>query len=231
MKPKWMAILGVGLLAAQVSAQEPAVFKTPKDKVSYGLGVGVARNFKRQGIEVDVDLLVKGLRDALSGQKLLLSEDDLRATMMEFQEEMRQKQAQAAKIATEENKKAGEAFLAENQKKEKVVALPSGLQYKILKAGDGKQPTDADTVECQFRATLIDGTEFDSSQRAGKPVNFERRGAIPGWREAMKLMPVGSKWQIFVPPQLAYGERGVGAIGPNATLLFEVELLSIRGKA
>ena len=230
MKLKWLAVLIVGFLAAPLSAQEMAVLKTPKDKVSYGLGVGVARNFKRQGIEVDVDLLVKGLRDTLSGEKLLLSEDDLRATLQGFAEEMRQKQAQAAKLAAEENKKAGEAFLAANQKKEGVVTLASGLQYKILKAGDGKQPTEADTVECQFRGTRLDGTEFDSSQRVGKPVSFELKGAISGWREALKLMPVGSKWQIVVPPQLAYGERSEGGIGPNSTLIFEVELLAIRAQ-
>jgi len=230
MKLKWLAVLGMGLWAAQVNAQEPAVFKTPKEKVSYGIGVEMARNFKRQGIEVDPDLLVKGLRDTLSGEKLLLSEDDLSATLKGFAEELRQKQAQAAKLAAEENKKAGEAFLAENQKKEGVVTLPSGLQYRILKAGDGKQPTEADTVECQFRATRLDGTEFDSSQQVGKPVSFELKGAIPGWREALKLMPVGSKWQIVVPPQLAYGERSAGGIGPNSTLIFEVELLSIRAK-
>jgi FKBP-type peptidyl-prolyl cis-trans isomerase len=231
MKLKWLALLGIGLLSAQVNGQEPAVFKTPGEKASYGIGVEVARDLKRQGIEVDPDLMAKGLRDALSGQKLLLSEDDLRAIMKGFQEEMRQKQAEAARIAAENNKKAGEAFLAENQKKEGVVTLPSGLQYKILKAGDGKKPTDDDTIQCEFRATLLDGTEFDSSQRAGKPVSFVLKGAIPGWREALKLMPVGSKWQIFVPPQLAYGERGFGAIGPNSTLVFEVELLSIRDKS
>jgi len=230
MKLKWLALLGIGLLAAQVNGQEPAVFKTPKEKVSYGIGVEVGRNFKRQGIEVDPDLVVKGLKDAISGEKLLLSEDDLRATMKGYLEELKQKQAQAAKIVAEANKKAGEAFLADNQKKEGVVTLPSGLQYKILKAGDGKKPTDDDTVECQFRATLIDGTEFDSSQRAGKPVSFELKGAIAGWKEALKLMPVGSKWQIVVPPQLAYGERSVGAIGPNSTLIFEVELISVRDK-
>jgi FKBP-type peptidyl-prolyl cis-trans isomerase FklB len=111
-----------------------------------------------------------------------------------------------------------------------VVTLPSGLQYKILKAGDGKQPTEADTVECLFRATRVDGTEFDGSQRAGKPVSFELKGAIPGWREALQLMPVGSKWQLFVPAQLAYGDHSVGAIGPNTTLVFEIELVSIKDK-
>ena len=230
MKLKWLALLGIGLFAAQVNGQEPAVFKTPKEKVSYGIGVEVGRNFKRQGMEVDPDLVVKGMKDALSGGKLLLSEDDLLATMKGYLDELRQKQVQAAKIAGEANKKAGDAFLAENQKKEGVVVLPSGLQYKILKAGDGKKPTDDDTVECQFRATFTDGTEFDSSQRTGKPVSFELKGAIAGWKEALKLMPVGSKWQIVIPPQLAYGERSVGAIGPNSTLIFEVELISIRDR-
>ncbi len=230
MKLNWLVVLGVGLMATQVSAQETAVFKTPKEKESYGLGVMVARNIKRQGIEPDLDLLVKGMRDTLSGQKLLLSEDDLRTSMKAFQDELAQKQAAAAKVVAEANKKAGAAFLAENQKKEGVVTLPSGLQYKILKAGEGKKPTDDDTVECQFRATLIDGTEFDSSQRAGKPVTFALKGAVAGWKEALKLMPEGSKWQIFVPPQLAYGERSVGGIGPNSTLIFEVELVSIRDK-
>jgi len=231
MKLKWVAVLGVGLLATQASAQEPAALKTQTDKVSYGIGVGAARNLKRQGIEVDVDVLVKGLRDELSGAKLLMTEDDLRATMTAFQAEMKQKQEQATKTAAENNKKKGDAFLAEYKTKEGVVTLPSGLEYKVLKAGEGKMPTEADTVECQFRATLLDGTDFDSSYRAGKPVTFEVKAAIPGWREALKLMPVGSKWQLVVPPQLAYGERGAGAIGPNSTLVFEVELIAIHDKS
>jgi FKBP-type peptidyl-prolyl cis-trans isomerase FklB len=131
--------------------------------------------------------------------------------------------------AAEDNKKAGESFLAENKKKEGVVTLPSGLQYKVLKAGDGKKPTDTDTVECNYRGTHIDGTEFDSSYRTGQPATFKVAGVIPGWREALKLMPVGSKWQIFVPSQLAYGTRGKpGSVGPNAALIFEVELLAIK---
>jgi FKBP-type peptidyl-prolyl cis-trans isomerase FklB len=131
--------------------------------------------------------------------------------------------------AAEDNRKAGESFLAENKKKEGVVTLPSGLQYKVLKAGDGKKPTDADTVECHYRGTLINGTEFDSSYLTGQPATFKIAGVIPGWREALKLMPVGSKWQLFVPSQLAYGARGKGgSIGPNAALIFEVELLAIK---
>jgi FKBP-type peptidyl-prolyl cis-trans isomerase len=227
---KWIAVLGVLLLAAQVSAQEAQVLKTEKEKVSYGIGIDVARNFKRMGIDLDLDVLVKAMRDEYSGQKLLMSEEDLRATMNAFQAELRQKQAQAVRVATAENKKKGDAFLAENKTKEGVVSLPSGLQYKILKAGDGKKPTETDMVEVNYRGTLIDGTEFDSSYSRGQPATFKvNGGVIPGWTEALLLMPVGSKWQVFVPPELAYGERGAGRdIGPNATLIFEVELLAIK---
>jgi len=169
------------------------------------------------------------LRDALSGAKLLMTEEDLRATLSAFQTEWKQKRAQALRLPAEENRKAGEAFLAENRSKEGVVTLPSGLQYKVLKAGDGKKPTEADTVECRYRGTLLNGNEFDSTDRAGKPATFKLSGVIPGWKEALQLMPVGSKWQLFIPSQLAYGEQGSGRyIGPNATLVFEVELLAIK---
>jgi FKBP-type peptidyl-prolyl cis-trans isomerase FklB len=226
---KWIAIVGCSLLAAQASAEEAPTLKTQKDKLSYGIGVDAGRTVKRLGVEVDTDLLVKGLRDALSGGALLMTDEELRATMTAYQTEAQQKQAQAARLAAENNKKAGEAFLAANKTKEGVVTLPSGLQYKILKKGDGKAPTDADTVECHYRGTLIDGTEFDSSHRRGQPATFKVTGVIAGWKEALKLMPVGSKWQIFISPQLAYGERGAGRdIGPNATLIFELELLAVK---
>lgn len=231
MKLKWLAGLGLGLLAVQVSAQEPLALKTQKDKVSYTLGVEVARSFQSQGIAVDPNLVVKGLTDALAGEKLLMTDGDLSATMSAFQQEMRQKQAQARSVAAEGNKKAGAAFLAENAKKEGVVTLPSGLQYKILKAAEGKKPTEGDTVVCNYRGTLIDGTEFDSSYKSGRPATFGLKGVIPGFREALQLMPVGSKWQFFIPSDLAYSERGAGnAIGPNATLVFEIELISIQDK-
>ncbi len=201
---------------------------TQKEKVSYSIGVDMARNFKRQGIQVDVDLVIKGLKDGLSGEKLLMPEEDLRNILIAFQSELGRRQAQAKMMAAADNKKKGEAFLAENKTKKGVVTLPSGLQYKILKAGDGKKPTEADTVECHYRGTLINGTELDKSE-AGKPTTFKVTGVIPGWREALQLMPVGSKWQLFIPPHLAYGERGAdGRIGPNATLIFEVELLAIK---
>lgn len=245
MRRTWMAILGVGLLAGpvptgsqeaspapKVSAEEPAAPKTEKDKVSYGIGVAMGRQLKNQlGFEFDLNFVEKGLRDAASGQKLLMTEEDLKTTMTAFQTEMAKKQEQARKQASEENKKAGEAFLAENKTKEGVVTLPSGLQYKILKAGDGKKPTLEDTVVCQYRGTLLNGTEFDSSYKRGQPVTFPVKGVIKGWTEALQLMPVGSKWQLFIPPELAYGERGAGgSIGPNATLIFEVDLVSIQGK-
>jgi FKBP-type peptidyl-prolyl cis-trans isomerase FklB len=225
---KYAAFLGILLITFQAGASETTALKTQKDKINYGIGVSVLRNFKQQGIEVDLDVVIKGMKDAQAG-KLLLTEEDLRKTLDAYQAELRQKHVQAMKAAGEINKKEGEAFLSANKKKEGVVTLPSGLQYKILKAGSGKKPTDTDTVECRYKGTLINGTEFDNSERTGKPVSFRVTGVIPGWTEALKLMPVGSKWQLFIPPQLAYGERGAGMqIGPNATLIFEVELLAIK---
>lgn len=226
---KWMAVLGVVLLTAQVSGEETTVLKTEKDKVSYAIGIDLARNMKRQGIEIDLNLFIRGLKDGLSGEKLLMTEEDLRKTMSAFQGELRLKQRLAHRLAAEDNKKKGEASLAENKIKEGVVTLPSGLQYKILKDGDGKKPTEADTVEVNYRGTLIDGTEFDSSYSRGQPATLKVTGVIPGWKETLKLMPVGSKWQLFVPSHLAYGTRGIPPnIGPNTTLIFEVELLAIK---
>ena len=229
MTRKLMAVLGVVLLAIQACDSGKKVLETPKDKVSYGIGVTVAKNLKQQGVEVEVDPLIKGLRDELSGKKLLMNEDELRATMSAFQAELRQNKAQAKTMAAQDNQKEGEAFLAANKTKEGVVTLPSGLQYKIIKAGEGRKPTETDTVEVHYRGTLIKGTEFDSSYRRGQPATFKVAGINPGWGEALKLMPVGSKWQLFIPPELAYGERGAGPdIGANATLIFEVELLAIK---
>ena len=243
MTRKGMMLLGMLLLAAQASAGEPPILKTQKEKVSYAAGVDMARSLQRQGVEVDRELFLKGVKDGLSGGTLLLSDDDINKMLKAFkteqkmklaerkyqQSEQLRKQRQAAGLVGEENRKAGEAFLAANKAKDGVVNLPSGLQYRILKAGDGKKPTDADTVECRYRGTLIDGTEFDRSDPAGQPATFKVSGVIPGWREALKLMPAGSKWQLFIPPQLAYGVRGAGrAIGPNATLIFDLELLAVK---
>jgi FKBP-type peptidyl-prolyl cis-trans isomerase len=223
------AIMGIGLLVSQASGQEAQSLKTQKEKVSYGIGVDVARNFLRLGIDLDLDTMIKALRDVYAGNKLAMTEDDLRATMNAYQTELRDRQMAAMKKAADDNKKEGETFLAQNKTREGVVTLPSGLQYKVLKGADGKKPGDGDTVEVNYKGTLINGTEFDSSYRRGQPAMFKPSGVIPGWREALKLMPVGSKWQLFVPPQLGYGEQGAGRdIGPNQTLIFEVELLAIK---
>jgi FKBP-type peptidyl-prolyl cis-trans isomerase len=228
MRLKGIALLGLLLLAAQTHAGEQPLLKTDKDKVNYAVGVNIINSIKQQGVEIDLDLVMQGMKDASSGGKLLLGDEDLRKAIEQYQVAVRQKRAQVTAKAAEDNKKAGEAFLAENKKKEGVVTLPSGLQYKVLKTSEGKKPTEADTVECQYRGTFIDGSEFDSSVRTGTPATVKVTAVLPGWREALKLMPTGSKWQLFVPSQLAYGERGSGRIGPNATLIFEVELISIK---
>jgi FKBP-type peptidyl-prolyl cis-trans isomerase len=223
-----MVVLGAALFALAAHAGEQPELKTDKDKVNYSIGVNIIGNIKQQGVEIDLDLVMKGMKDANSGGKLLLSDEEIRTGVDKYQTAVRQKRSQMTAKAAEENKKEGEAFLAENKKKDGIVTLPSGLQYKVLKAGDGKKPLDTDTVEVNYRGTLVNGTEFDSSYRAGRPATFKVGGVIPGWTEALKLMPVGSKWQLVIPSQLAYGDRGSGRIGPNATLIFEVELLAIK---
>jgi len=217
--------------AAKPNANEQTRTLTEKEKRGYALGVQVCTDIARQGIEVDPHLLLQGMTDVLTGNKLLMSSEDMNATLADMQKEQREKMAAAMKEFSEKNKKDGEAFLAANKAKDGIVALPSGLQYKVLKAGDGKKPTLDDKVVCNYRGTLLDGTEVDSSYKRNEPSTLPITGVIKGWTEALQLMPIGSKWQIFVPSDLAYGERGNrGGIGPNATLIFEVELLSILDK-
>jgi FKBP-type peptidyl-prolyl cis-trans isomerase FklB len=207
--------------------------KNQRDKVSYGIGMDIGNGLKSQSIDIDPDILARGLKDVLTGGKLLMTEEEFRETMTSFRNEMVAKQMARAKELSEKNKKEGEEFLTENKTKEGVVTLPSGLQYKIIKDGDGEKPKATDMVTVNYRGTLIDGTEFDSSTRHGQAATFKVDGVIPGWTEALQLMKTGSKWQIFIPSNLAYGERGAGRgeIGPNATLIFEVELLSIQDTA
>lgn len=225
---RFMAILSLGLLSVSAYAADPSL-KTQKDKVSYSIGLDIGGNLKNQSIEIDPKLLAQGIQDAVSGGKRLLTEEEVKGVMMAFQQEMQAKAATKAKEAGDKNLKEGSTFMAENKKKKGVTTLPSGLQYKIITAGTGKKPKATDTVTTHYRGTLIDGTEFDSSIKRGEPASFPVSGVIPGWTEALQLMPVGSKWQLVVPPDLAYGPRGAGQqIGPNATLVFEVELLSIQ---
>ncbi|MGA2336244.1 MAG: FKBP-type peptidyl-prolyl cis-trans isomerase [Terriglobales bacterium] len=219
--------------AAKSTAVAPLA--TRKEKFSYALGMDigkqVAGNLKKQSMEVDWNLVSQGLKDATSGGKTRLTEDEAKAVLNEVQAEVHKEQQEKAQKAAATNKTEGEAFLAANKAKENVVTVPSGLQYKVLTAGTGPKPTASDQVVCNYRGTLINGTEFDSSYKRGQPATFGVGQVIKGWTEALQLMPVGSKWQLFIPSSLAYGERGAGAeIGPNATLIFEVELLSIVDK-
>jgi FKBP-type peptidyl-prolyl cis-trans isomerase FklB len=230
MATRLMVTLGLGLLAATAAAQDAPALKDQKEKLSYALGMDLGNQFRRQSVEVDPDLFVKGLKDSLSGSKTLLTEQEARAVITELQNEIRKKQMAIAKEVGDKNKKEGDAFLAENKTKEGVVTLVSGLQYKILKAGEGRKPTIDDSVVCHYRGTLINGTEFDSSYKRNQPATFPVKGVIKGWTEALQLMPTGSKWQLFIPSTLAYGERGAGNVGPSATLIFEVELISIQTK-
>jgi FKBP-type peptidyl-prolyl cis-trans isomerase FklB len=223
----------------------PLTLKTQKDKASYAVGLNVGRNLgaqlHQQSVEVDQAILLRGMKDALAGGKTLLTDDEVKAVLTQLQAEVRTRQQEKAKVeqetmkaAAEENKKEGAEFLEANKTKEGVVTLPSGLQYKILTEGTGPKPAATDTVSCNYRGTLLNGTEFDSSYKRGQPLSILVNGVIKGWTEALQLMPVGSKWQLFIPSDLAYGDRGAdprSGIGPGATLIFEVELLSIQDKA
>jgi len=206
-----------------------AILKTPAQKFSYCFGLQIGNSLKRQGIELDPEMLAKAIKDVVTGGKPLLTDAEAMQVMENFRKDMKAKQDDVNKKAGEKNKKDGDAFLADNAKKEGVKTLPSGLQYKVVKAGDGATPKAADTVTTNYRGTLIDGTEFDSSYKRGEPASFPVTGVIPGWTEALQLMKVGDKWQLFIPAKLGYGERGTGGpIGPNATLIFEIELLGIK---
>jgi FKBP-type peptidyl-prolyl cis-trans isomerase len=210
---------------------KPLVLETEKDKQSYAIGLNVGKNLNRDAIDVDPKIVLQGLQDALANGKVLLTDDQIKTVMTDLQNQVRQKQEEKRLALAESNKKDGTAFLAANATKEGVVTLPSGLQYKVLVAGTGAKPAATDSVVCNYRGTLLDTTEFDSSYKRGQPATFPVGGVIKGWTEALQLMPVGSKWQLFIPADLAYGDRGQGPIGPNATLIFEVELVSIQPKA
>jgi FKBP-type peptidyl-prolyl cis-trans isomerase FklB len=210
---------------------QPLTLKTQKQKASYAMGMNIGTGLRKQSIDLDPAILARGLRDAFSNGKTLLTEDEARTILTQLQADLRKKQQDAAQQLGEANKKQGLAFLEANKAKEGVVTLPSGLQYKVLQEGTGPKPAATDQVVCNYRGTLLDGTEFDSSYKRGQPATFPVTGVIKGWTEALQLMPVGSKWQLFVPAELAYAERGAGGqIGPNATLIFEVELISIKAK-
>jgi FKBP-type peptidyl-prolyl cis-trans isomerase FklB len=217
------------VLPVVACAQDAPVLKTDKDKLSYAMGMDLGAQLKSKSVEIDPSVFAAGLRDALSGGKTILTVEEAKAAISELQKGLAVQQAALAKAMGERNKAEGDAFLSANKTKPGVVTLPSGLQYKILTAGTGKKPTATDTVVCHYRGTQIDGKEFESSYKGGEPVTFPIGQVIRGWAEVLPLMPVGSKWQVFVPSNLAYGERGTSAgIGPNATLIFEIELVAIK---
>ena len=226
---RWILMFVMLLLPAFAAAQEAPALKTEKDKLSYAMGMDLGNQLKSRSVEIDPAIFAQALKDALSGGKTLLTDAEAKAVIAELQKAMLVKQAAEAKVVGDKNKAEGDTYMAANKAKEGVVALPSGIQYKVLTAGTGKMPTAENTVICQYRGTLIDGKEFDSSYKRGQPATFPVKGVIKGWTEVLQLMPVGSKWQVVIPPALAYGERGTGAdIGPNATLIFEIELVAIK---
>jgi FKBP-type peptidyl-prolyl cis-trans isomerase FklB len=223
-----MAMCAAVALSGAAFAADAPELKNDKEKLSYSIGMDIGGNLKQGSVEVDPDMLAKGLKDSYGGGKTILTEDQARQAIADFQKTQMAKQAETTQKLSEKNKADGEKFLAENGKKEGVKTLPSGLQYKEITPGKGKSPKTTDTVTTHYKGTLIDGKEFDSSYKRGQPATFQVSGVIPGWTEALQLMKEGAKWQLFVPHNLAYGERGAGReIGPNATLIFEVELVSV----
>jgi FKBP-type peptidyl-prolyl cis-trans isomerase FklB len=213
----------------QPATKSSTALTTDREKQSYALGMNIARGLKGQLVDVDPAVLTRAIKDVLSGAKPLLTDEEAMDELKKLQAEVRDKQEAQRKELGDKNLKDGQEFLAANKTKPGVVTLPSGLQYKILTQGTGPKPTANETVVCQYRGTLLDGTEFDSSYKRGQAATFPVNRVIKGWTEALELMPVGSKWQLFVPSDLAYGDRGAGnLIGPNATLIFEVELMSIQ---
>jgi FKBP-type peptidyl-prolyl cis-trans isomerase FklB len=228
MKQVWAQLLCIALISGIASAGEKLELKNENDKTSYSVGYQVGGDFKRQGVELNPGALVKGVQDALGGEKPLMTPEEMNQTLVDLKRRIMATEQERLKKMAEKNLADGEAFRAENGKKEGVKTLPSGLQYRVIQGGSGKTPKAGDTVRVNYRGTLIAGTEFDSSYKRGQPASFQVNGVIKGWTEALQLMKEGSKWQLVIPPELAYGERGAGAmIPPNSTLIFEVELLSV----
>jgi FKBP-type peptidyl-prolyl cis-trans isomerase FklB len=210
------------------SAADKAELKDQKDKESYSLGYQFGQALKGQGLDLNLDIYTSGIRDALGGKEPQMSQEEIRATIMDLQKRTMATQQKSLKEQGDKNLAEGKAFLAENGKKKEVKTLPSGLQYKVLSEGTGKTPRATDEVTVNYKGSLVDGSEFDNSYKRGAPANFRVDKVIRGWTEALQLMKQGSKWQLFIPPELGYGERGAGPVPPNSVLIFEVELISIQ---
>src|SRR3989339_935978 len=224
-----LSLLMLNLFNIAGCQQSGKSLKTQKDKISYSIGADIGNNLKKQSIDIDPNFLTMGLKDAYAGNKTALTDEEMKQVIMEFQQEMMAKQEETNKKSGDKNKADGEEFLAKNKTKPGVKTLPDGLQYKIITEGTGAKPKATDVVVVNYAGTLIDGTEFDSSYKRGQPAAFPVNGVIKGWTEALQLMNVGSKWELYIPSALAYGEQGAGGtIGPNSVLIFTVELIDIQ---
>nr|BCL64321.1 outer membrane protein MIP [Legionella pneumophila serogroup 3]BCL64674.1 outer membrane protein MIP [Legionella pneumophila serogroup 15] len=228
MKLVTAAVMGLAMSTA-MAATDATSLATDKDKLSYSIGADLGKNFKNQGIDVNPEAMAKGMQDAMSGAQLALTEQQMKDVLNKFQKDLMAKRTAEFNKKADENKVKGEAFLTENKNKPGVVVLPSGLQYKVINPGNGVKPGKSDTVTVEYTGRLIDGTVFDSTEKTGKPATFQVSQVIPGWTEALQLMPAGSTWEIYVPSGLAYGPRSVGGpIGPNETLIFKIHLISVK---
>lgn len=226
MKKLLLVLLFLALFSSLVSAEDK--FQSKQEKLGYAIGMNIGMNMKQQQVDVDADQVAAGLKAALKGEKTTLTQEEMAQVLTAFQQEMQMKQMAEMAAEAAKNEKLAQEFLDKNSKLADVVILPSGLQYKVLTAGQGATPSAESTVQVHYRGSLIDGTEFDSSYQRGEPVSFPVNGVIPGWTEALQLMKEGDKWQLVIPPQLAYAERGAPpVIPPNAALVFEVELLKV----
>jgi FKBP-type peptidyl-prolyl cis-trans isomerase FklB len=228
MKHKKLLVFALSLACAQAWSADESVLKTESDRLSYSIGASIGTNLKRESPNLNLDLLIQGLKTNLAGQPSLLSEKEIRQVMSDYQTKLRQQNLASRQKATLDNKKSGDAFLADFKSKAGVQSAPNGLLYKIIKQGTGSKPTDTDQVEVAYRGALTNGKTFDLTE-PGRPATLRVASLIPGWKQALAMMPVGSKWQVVVPSELAYGERGVGAdIGPNEVLVFDMELIAIK---
>lgn len=227
MKYLIMVLLLIGFSAGADFAQDNAVLKDQKDKESYSMGYQMGVNFKHNKIPINPESLARGLQDGLDEKKPLLSPTEMRVILSDLQKRMAESAQLLREQAAAKNLEESKQFLSQNSKKDGIVTLPSGLQYKVLKSGEGEIPKATDSVTVHYRGVLLNGSEFDSSFSRNQPATFKVSGVIPGWREALQLMKAGSKWQLFIPSALAYGERGAGPIPPNAALVFEVELIAV----
>jgi len=218
----------ISVITFAIAGAEDSNFKNKQEKISYCIGLDIGQNFKSGDWDLDIDAVMEGIQHAFNDKEWKLEKDEMRRILNDFRKQRQQEQMKLNKERAEKRITEGTAFLEKNAKKEGVTVLPSGLQYEIMTKGDGKSPQKTDMVEVNYRGTFINGDEFDSSYKRGKPVNFGVNKVIPGWTEALQLMKENSKWRLFIPSNLAYGERGAGqAIGPNETLIFEVELLKV----